>query len=124
MRQIKFRGWAIASRKMFGPGAGNGWEILRGKLDPLPNTILMQFTERKDRNGKDLYDGDIIGDDSFAGDNDLWKAVIYWSESGSWNVREITGDHGIAMLAAYNPEFECDYIGNIHENPELLNEPT
>jgi hypothetical protein len=59
MRKIKFRAWAVASKEMFLPDEDNGWEILDGKLEPLPNTVLMQYTGLK-ADGVEIYEGDIL----------------------------------------------------------------
>ena len=82
---------------------------------------LMQYTGLKDRNGVEIYEGDIVKDEY---DNELY--FVWYSDTHARYV--------ISPLAAlkFNSQKRrvVDYgtgiktyevIGNIHENPELLN---
>jgi uncharacterized phage protein (TIGR01671 family) len=86
---------------------------------------FMQFTGLKDKNGKEIYEGDILQFksqsllDSWAGKEMTTKvAEIYWNqEELAFYIRnkevELKPD-----MRTDNNNFEI--IGNIHENPELL----
>ena len=120
MRDIKFRAWAIASNRMFLPDTADGWDVDNGKLHPLPNTILMQYTGLKDKSGKDLdwWEGDLIEFDG--GSSGVWPIV--WDDKGACFM---CGDD-LLVNAVLNAE-QLDSstvrkVGNIHENPELLGE--
>lgn len=78
------------------------------------NVIFEQCTGLKDKNGKIIFEGDIVT----CGDDRKW--VIIWDDS-FWQVKEIRQDCciNINALTWCNCD-ELEVIGNIHENPELL----
>ena len=112
-REIKFRVWAHASGVMFYPDAEAGWTMSGGRLRELPNTTLMQYTGLKDKNGVEIYEGDIIEhfvDFGPGGEKGGYRTPIKITPYGLNTAMWIFKEEG------YLPEI----IGNIHENPELL----
>jgi uncharacterized phage protein (TIGR01671 family) len=112
-KEIKFRAWDGFQKKMF--------DIKSLKLphreDLSPEVCLMQFTGLHDKNGKEIYEGDIIEYTIFDYEgNDTQKV-------GQVNIGE--GDFswwcGDNYLAVVSKDDEREVIGNIYENPELLN---
>lgn len=88
------------------------------------NAHLMQYTGLKDKNGKEIYEGDMfgrMGGDRERPDEYEIHAVVYFDndmgafciddQRGGW---EYLGDY---LLVSRN---EREVIGNIYENPELL----
>jgi hypothetical protein len=80
------------------------------------DVVLMQYTGLKDRNGKEIYEGDIVKWDS------VGLGVIGWLSCGfSHDQRNKRSPIGVNHLHPnYTEEYEV--IGNIYENPELLKE--
>jgi len=96
---------------------------------------FMQYTGLKDKNGKEIYEGDII---YWEIDNGVgiesYTAIVKWSENlveEGWNqtYKWLVGYTGnyyrgsydeLSTPAAYNDALQI--IGNIYENPELLGE--
>jgi len=83
--------------------------------------ILQQYSGLKDKNGKEVYEGDIVEYKEF-GESKSKKGVVVF-ETGAFGLETINGsfdgsfDYGIEELSWEG--FEV--IGNIYENPELLN---
>jgi len=102
-REIKFRVWLIHLHEMLYeftlPQAGSGQDINKA-FKTLSNPI-MQFTGLRDKNGKEIYEGDIL------------KGGIFKSYEVKWD-HENTG-WNISLQAIL---FEVS--GNIFENPELI----
>lgn len=72
---------------------------------------LMQSTELKDKNGKEIYDGDIFRDN----DTFIWQV---YNEDGMFMARG--GEYGLSEILIEFVTEHCEIIGNIYENPELL----
>ena len=138
MREIKFRAWSESKKAMYKVLGYNDIEQCffvqgkgRGKA-PLTDIVLMQYTGMKDKNGVDIYEGDIIGIDVYHVNNsgETYKEIDYGEvlrdQSGLWDcdfkgylssmplIEYVTEDEGIEY--PWNITVE----GNIYENPELM----
>lgn len=132
MKEIKFRAWACYSKKMFYPDSDDGWEIKNGKIQKLPNTILMQYTGLKDKNGNEIYEGDIIFNINSFGcicgngeymDNIPNKRIIIWDENDSkfcfdFLDKNMRGEKCSGYCFCKTNQKIFEIIGNIHENSE------
>ena len=97
---------------------------------------LMQFTGLQDKNGKDIYEGDIIQwKKSEQGKQKSFylqiKRVVFhngsfgfqeWHTDEDGKLKEKLSYHSAHYTTPdiYEIEFDLEVIGNIHENPELL----
>lgn len=121
MREIRFRAWDNLEkrmRKVVSLHWRNGKLVsakLEGENEPIPiegRLVIEQSTDLKDRNGVEICGGDILIDD-IAEPIEYW--VVKFSDGGF--VGECAG--------VAEPLFELtnlEIAGNIHENPELLEE--
>ena len=76
--------------------------------------IIEQFTGLLDRNGKEIYEGDIVEYD--------WYIV---GDKPAYRVNSVVNFDYKGAMAGNNRLWKCtnvEVIGNIHENPELLEE--
>lgn len=78
-------------------------------------SILMQYTGLKDKNGKEIYEGDILLYDSNSKTSVFYKNGAFVRSYGNSNMY-LLYDSFIEDGCLYNYEV----IGNIYENPELL----
>lgn len=125
MREIKFRVWDKEPKRMeyldnnnthhsftFIKGYAEYYNLQNGSGGD--EYVLMQYTGLKDKNGKEIYDEDIV--QSPVGT----KGKVIWYEGG-WNIF-VNWEHKSQYfyLSTVNNEFQI--IGNIYENPELIKE--
>jgi len=114
MKQIKFRAWDKDNKIMHQPcSLVSNWnnETMSYQTD-VENYNYMQFTGLLDKNGKEVYLGDIIFDE----DGEYSKTcVIEWNdESAGFFGKAIEDDDSYSMV-----EIDGEVIGNIYANPEL-----
>lgn len=93
--------------------------VLNAKGDCVEVVHLCRYTGLKDKDGKEIYEGDIISFvvfDCFGNDRQ-YKGVVRWSDFGF--VVEVSDDSfDLGWVAAKQDVLKV--IGNIHDNPELL----
>ncbi|MCW1053163.1 YopX family protein [Streptococcus anginosus] len=114
----KFRAW-IKKEKCFADGVKavfptlcevglywkGAWDVEKFSLD---DVILMQSTGLKDKNGVEIFEGDILKDDLESG------KIVYDPDRTMWRV------YGKDFDDALSDWWMGRVIGNIYENPELL----
>ena len=139
MREIKFRAWDKIQRQMrvvsemdlqqpnntvfgisyFKNKQGRAIWLSDGEFE------LMQYTGLRDKNGKEIYEGDIIEP---VPDSDT-KYEVVWNpyRCGFWLLSKVQRKRAIAekpyeefILELFIEPFERAVIGNVWENPELL----
>lgn len=114
-RAIKFRAWD-KDKGLMGYTRYNQeeniWEWLGVSWGD--NLELMQFTGLLDKNGKEIYDGDIV---RHGGSGTKLDEVYYETGRGQWMLRQ-NGTYNDELW--YFCKEEVEVVGNIYENPDLL----
>ena len=127
-RTIKFRAWHNESLYMvtsdrgvytalqhaLNVSVGSGFSDIDTSATPDKYT-LMQYTGLKDKNGKEIYEGDILQI------NTDKPMVVNWSIKFASFVLNRDGWAFSHWFGESCEPGECEVIGNIYETPELIN---
>lgn len=122
MRTIKFRGlrvnrreWVYSTESFVQTDEGICMGLYNEEKDVIPDTVG-QFTGLYDKDGKEIYEGDILqlkySDGSYHS-----SSVYYAQQKGYWAVDVSINER---IILGYIDRTKLVVIGNIHDNPELL----
>lgn len=117
MREIKFRAWDKKNTQMLKSSEiGNLMFSYGENYDHITKyeAEIMQYTGLKDKNGKEIYEGDICK--WFSGLNDAGKVgqIVWLDTEMGWRFKENYIDYPPCIY------LNVEVIGNIYENPALL----
>ena len=125
MREIKFRAWDRFKQRWSNYKINDDTVYFMDKNTGVwygsynkryKDFNLMQYTGLKDKNNKEIYEGDILSD----GNNKKLYKVIF--ENGSFRA-EFEGDFEEYSFDLIDVVAQgCEVVGNIYENPELIKE--
>ena len=126
--RFRFRAWHKPTKKLIDVFSFTDEIVFENTLDgvgtsptnpaKLADCVLEQCTGLKDKNGELIYEGDIIAvaNGSINGNVCISKWEVVWKEK--------EGRYSVPLWVADKPDFShyVKVLGNIHENPELLEE--
>lgn len=138
MREIKFRAWTKDLDGVYRMSFSDKYEedeiptsahqLMSYFFRNLnPNAELMQSTGIHDKNGKEIYEGDIIrylnGEitstpNGMEGDEFETNGVIFWD--GEWAQWDVTNRIDVTREEVFTEISNCEIIGNIYEHPNLI----
>ena len=141
---LKFRAWDIVTGKYLWPwpegfhlfGEVTCFDLISQQLSEqgrsgilgLNDIIIEQFTGLHDKNGREIYDGDIVRAGVYDCLDDVWidstvHHVQYEGDKGypAFDLRPHPGhDMNALAYAVQSGEVQIEIIGTVSENPELL----
>lgn len=114
-RVIKFRGYDPINNKIISWDGMQGWAI-----SGLESPNIMQFTGLHDKNGKEIYEGDILKYTSRKTIGDFFhRRIVFWDDEKSrFALKKTSG--GIGNLTEKKSKRSYEVIGNVYQNSELL----
>lgn len=136
MRDIKFRIWDGAKNEWLASSSKDALpyygfalvgEVMTVQSPPVwsldEGNVVEQYTGLKDKNGKDIYEGDIC---SFTSKTGKHVGVVEWTDNlASFGLRMVKNNFLYTFSELDTMGVNLDtlkVIGNIHENPELMEE--
>ena len=78
--------------------------------------VIMEYTGLKDKNGKEIYEGDILRDSLG------WVFVVVWDDDDARFIGHHAKTRGETYICYVGREPKAEIIGSIYDNPELLQE--
>ena len=136
MREIKFRAWHRGQAKMYPVKTMDFIDKVNDKLllktetqigyiiANLRQCEIMQFTGLTDKNGKEIYEGDIVHVDSRGNpwviEYGSFGDAAYYACNQINSCRQLDSGQYSAEFTIVDEPVECEIIGNIYESPELL----
>lgn len=134
MREIKFRAWDVERQLMIGDNYFDNYDFDKDKDEWYANVPymsltgikhvcedemfkVMQYTGLKDKNGVEIYEGDIVKIDDAVWTFKIVEVRIVEEDDYGMQCEPFNSSNLYSGSGAAN---ESEVLGNIHQHPELL----
>jgi uncharacterized phage protein (TIGR01671 family) len=122
--EIKFRAWSKSENKyIYDFSMSNDGGVVLNKCYGTDNYIVEQFTGLKDKDGTEIYEGDILNSKNDGLDGcDIWDYTTHRNLIVKWSDKYccFTGLSDYHYEDSVYSYIYIKIIGNIHENADLL----
>ena len=134
MRVVKFRFWCKREKAMSRSYTLDDLRLGASILSPCKDDVTMQYTGLHDKNGVEIFEGDILrfpdmGEEGYEHKEgfDFTNQAVVCFENGRFELEKFYDDNS-AVLDEMNRDHEefitiwktSEIIGNVFENPELI----
>lgn len=119
-RPIKFKVWDVENKKF-----RNNTNLTGGSIQNFvwefedEESIYLQFTGLLDKNGKEIYEGDILKESKSGTCSVEWDCAAFCLRAISGSC--LSSRNLVSAIFNECDGLDCEVIGNIFENPDLLN---
>ena len=134
MREILFRGkrldngaWETGSLVIVRIGCHDAQYYISDKMTgyhtPVDPSTIGQYTGLKEKNGKRIFEGDIVAQNWYDYDeprDDSFGKVVFCEYDCSFSVMDVNKDGFMPLGRCGSYHWEVEVIGNVHDNQELL----
>jgi uncharacterized phage protein (TIGR01671 family) len=113
MKEIKFRAWDKKNKQWL-----DTFNVILGTINLCEDVIYMQYIGLKDKNGKEIYEGDVVRFCTKGFHPEVFITTVEWDKCAF----RLGNGRQLFYFGQVNLEVTDDgeIIGNIYENPELL----
>ena len=128
MRELEFRAWWKDTKRFLDCDEWymtcSGAKYLHYAVMPYKddNFIIEQYTGLKDKNGKKIFEGDIVSEEfEYGGEKTKTIWQVRWSDDEcAFELHYVSGFEVDDCSLVADDEEDYEVIGNIHKQPELL----
>lgn len=140
MRELKFRVWIKDEERYYDESDEESYTIVpNGNVtytseayeedgvfytdttNATNNVVVEQYTGLKDKNGKEIYEGDVVHYTEKIAPNKSSTYEVYYDQlHAMYALSPVDGKIDVGEFYGYIMRQQYEVIGNIHENPELL----